>query len=268
VSEILDDLLFPTVEASISTNASVSLSGQTTATAEVGTGVTQSFSVTLNRGSVIDGDGNASATPELIGVMTNILVTNPNDTDTTVITSPTNLTHSLTVSDSHSITLGSNTWDVDVTNAVGNPVYEDNKGGTDTVGSINTARQVTARATKTITMQGRYYRYHHLGARNTSPTTSAGIRALTKEFTSASNTGSYTLTIPSGTSEFAIYIIQGKTLAIKDLSTNAQMVDGVTASSLTVKDGSLTVDVNYDKYIIDMGLNGFANATDFEITIS
>ena len=266
ISEILDDLLFPTVDASIATNASVSIAGSTTSTTEVGTSITQDITVTLNRGSVINGDGSSPSTPQLVGSMSNVTLTDPTNNPTSIIlaTSPQNITSS----SEHTITLGDNEWDVDVINAVGNPNYEDNKGGTDAVASIDAASAVTARPTQNINISGRYYRFHYLGARNTHPTASAGIRALTKAFTSTSNTGSYTLSVPASTSEVVLYIIQNKNLAVKDINTNADMVAGVSPSTIAVKDGSGTTDVNYDKYVIDLGLNGFPNATSFQITIS
>lgn len=129
VVEILDAILFPTIDAYISSDKSVSLgiSGGG-GTLEVGTTTARSLTATFNQGSITNGDGTSG--PSLVGAATLYTFTG------TGISSTAQASNVLSLG-SPAIVFGSNNWAVTVNHNAGTGDYYDNKGniGTNLDGS-------------------------------------------------------------------------------------------------------------------------------------
>jgi len=264
-TEYIEEQNFPTIDAYISVPANVTLSGQDTNQNEVGTSIVQSFSVTLDKGTI--NNGNNTYAGEVVGDMTLITVLNPDNNISASLSNPTSNTEVATTSN-YSIGLGTNTWKVDVENGVGTTTYSDNKGGTDTISTIESAKVDETRDRVSFSMSGKYYRYHYLGVENSSPTISADVRALEKSFLSTSNTGSWTLSIPKNTQEVSFYIPSGKTHEVIDTGNlNNVLTDTFVESNITIDDAGGN-GTSYTKYTIFLGSGGFPNDTNFNITIT
>ena len=119
IVEILDDILFPTLEATIASNRSVSLdvSGGG-GTLEVGTSVNRSLTADFSEGSITNGDGTAG--PSLVGAATQYTFTGTGINSTAQSGSTLSL-GSVTVVD------GSNNWAVTTDYDAGSGAYYDNK---------------------------------------------------------------------------------------------------------------------------------------------
>lgn len=266
-TQLIETLFFPTILAYITSNAYTSYSGQTSGTVEVGTSITQGFTVILNKGNINNGD-TTSAGP-VIGDLSSVSIILPDTSTDYVNNSPTGTTDIPTISP-YIITQGTNTWTIIVTNNVGTTTYTDNKGGTATISSIENAKADTTRDNVTLSMTGVYKRFHYVGTENNSPTTSTGVRALTNSLLSTSNTGTWDVNIGSGASnaEFSFYVPTGKTHSVIDLGNlNLDITNDFIESAITVNDAN-GVGVNYKKYTRFAGALGYTNPTTFRITIS
>lgn len=120
VVEVLDTILFPTIEASIASNRSVSLGvNSPTATLEIGAAYPRTLTATFSQGSITNGDGTSG--PALVGAASQYTFTGTGISSTTQasnVLSPGNLT----------IVAGSNNWAVSVDYGAGTGAYYDNKG--------------------------------------------------------------------------------------------------------------------------------------------
>lgn len=267
LTQVIETLFFPTVLASISVNASVSISGQETGTYEVGTTISHDFDVDLNRGTILNGDQTVAGT--VIGDLATVTIDNPNGP-----TGYENLSASGTndnaITTGYVIGQGTNTWSLQVTNVAGTTTYTDNKGGTATIASIEAAKADTTRNDINFSVSGAYRRFHYVGTENGSPTTSTPIRALTSALLSTSNTGTWDVSIGAGASnaEFSFYIPQGETINVIDLGNlNLNITADFVTTNLTVNDANGDA-VNYTKYTRFAGALGFTNPTTFRITVT
>ena len=124
VVEVLDTILFPTIEASIASNRSVSLAvNSPTGTLEIGRSLSRTLTATFNQGSIANGDGTSG--PALVGAATQYTFTGTGISSTSQagnVLSPGNLT----------VVSGSNNWAVTVTYGAGSGAYYDNKGNVGT----------------------------------------------------------------------------------------------------------------------------------------
>ncbi len=258
---------FETMPAYIGTNAYTQISGQTTSTAEVGTNTTQSFTATLNKGSIYNGDDTYAG--GVVGDINQLRVKDPDNVINFTSTNPPSNSVSVTMP-IFVIGQGNNTWEVDIDNYVGTTIYKDNKSGTDPVAEIEAAKNDTTRDTVSFTRVGVYRRFHYIGTENGSPNDSSSIRSLTSAYLSTSNTGSWTVAIGagSGSAEFSFYIPQGKAISVIDLGNlNLDITADFQTTNLQVNDANGDP-VNYTKYTRFAGTLGYTNPTTFEITIS
>jgi len=145
IVEILDDILFPTLEASIASSASVSLAvSGGGGTLEVGSSVSRSLTATFSQGSITNGDG--SAGPSLVGAATQYTFTG------TGITSTAQTGNTLSLG-SAAVVDGSNNWAVTVAYGAGSGAYYDNKGaaGSNLDGSRGSGSVSDSSSSPTIT---------------------------------------------------------------------------------------------------------------------
>jgi hypothetical protein len=124
VVEVLDTILFPTINASISSDRSVTLgvSGGG-GTLEVGSTTSRSLTATFSQGSITNGDGTSG--PSLVGAATQYTFTG------TGISSTSQAGNVLSLG-TPAIVFGSNNWAVTVDYAAGTGNYYDNKGNVGT----------------------------------------------------------------------------------------------------------------------------------------
>lgn len=145
IVEILDDILFPTLEASIASNRSVSLAASGGGgTLEVGETFIRYLTATFSQGSITNGDG--SAGPSLVGAATEYTFTG------TGIPSTAQAGNSLSLG-SVAVVNGSNNWAVTVAYGAGSGAYYNNKGaaGSNLDGSRGSGSVSDSSSSPTIT---------------------------------------------------------------------------------------------------------------------
>lgn len=151
VVEVLDDILFPTIQASISVNKSVSLSvSGTSGTLETGSSHTRTLTATFAQGNITNGDNTPG--PSLVGAATQYTFTGTN------ISSTTQAGNALSLG-SVVVANGSNNWAVTVDHSAGSGAYYDNKGvaGTNLDGSRVSGSATDSASSPSITGIYPYY---------------------------------------------------------------------------------------------------------------
>lgn len=267
LTAIIELIFLPDVAASISVNPSLSVSGVTSGTVEVGTNVVQNFNVNLNKGTILNGDQTTAGT--VIGDLATVTVTNP-DAGTGYTNASATGTSDNAITANYVITQGTNTWSASATNVAGTTTYTNNKGDATPVTSIENAKADTTQGPSNFSMYGAYKRFHTVTTETNSPTTSVTIRALTNSLLSTSNTGTWDVSIGAGASnaEFSFYIPQGETINVIDLGNlNLDITNDFTTTSVSVDDANGD-SVNYTKYTRFAGALGFTNSTTFRITVT
>jgi hypothetical protein len=262
--DLFTDILFPTVLAYIQTAKSVTVTGITTETIEIGSTITPSVITTFNPGLINNGDDTSG--PDLVGDPNLYTYKLPGGTtDGTVVstTSPNNYTYT----SSYEVIAGSNIWSVVVSHDAGTGTYTDNKGvdGTNLDGSRVSATVVRNMSTKT----GRYYAWDGYGASGSAPTDSTGVRAITsKRFLSSTNTGTFNITIPIGTPEVYFFTPAGKTVTVLYVeSSNADVTGTFTETQFNVNDAGGNT-VSYDSWVSYIGATGYPSTATYNVTIS
>lgn len=119
VIEILDDILFPTINASSATRSVVLGVSGGGGTLEVGTTTARALTATFSRGTITNGDGTSG--PPLVGEATQYTFTGTN------ISSTSQASNILSLG-SPAIVFGTNNWAVTVNYDAGTGPYYDNKG--------------------------------------------------------------------------------------------------------------------------------------------
>ena len=132
---------FPTIEAYIQTYGSLSSSGFSTSSVEVGTSYAPTLTISFEVGQINNGDNSTAGV--LRGDLATVDIYDPGSSiafsDPTVSSNTTSGTlNSYTITSS-----GTHSWTVSGTNAISTTTYEDNKGGTDTVAEIETEKADT-----------------------------------------------------------------------------------------------------------------------------
>jgi hypothetical protein len=187
VVQVLDEILFPTVLASIGTNKSVSLAvSGTSGVLEIGESYSRTLTATFNRGTILNGSGTTNSNL-LVGAVEDYTFTGTGISSTTQTGN--------TLSFTSTVVSGSNNWAVTATHGAGSGAYFDNKGvaGTNLNGSRVAGSATDSSSSPTITGLHPYYYY-----KSSSPITSAAMVAAIEGGTAtkviASSTG--TLSIP------------------------------------------------------------------------
>lgn len=147
VVKILDDILFPTINASSSSKSvSLGVSGGG-GTLEVGTTTARSLTATFSPGTITNGDNTAG--PALVGAATQYTFTGTNISSTSQVSNILSL-------GSPAIIFGSNNWAVTTNHGAGTGDYYDNKGNTGS--NLNALRVLgtTSDSTSSPTIDGIY----------------------------------------------------------------------------------------------------------------
>ena len=118
--QVLDDILFPTILASVGSAKSLDLSvSGTSGTLEIGSTVSRTLTATFTRGTITNGSGSANANP-LVGDATGYTFTGTGISSTAQAGN--------TLAFTAAVVTGSNNWAVTATHAAGAGTYTDNKG--------------------------------------------------------------------------------------------------------------------------------------------
>lgn len=185
VAQVLDDILFPTLLASIGSakSATLSVSGAS-GTLEVGTSVARTLTATLNRGTILNGGGAANPNP-LVGAATGYTFTGTGISSTAQAGN--------TLAFTAAVASGANSWAVSIAHGGGSGIYTDNKGTPGT--NLDASRVAGTVSASTGTITG-VYPFFYL--KSSSPITAlsmaAAIQAGTATKVVAASTG--TLSIP------------------------------------------------------------------------
>ena len=185
--QVLDDILFPTILASVGSAKSLSLAVSGAAgTLEIGSSHSRTLTASFGRGTILDGTGSTNANP-LVGDATGYTFTG------TGITSTAQAGNTLAIT--AAVVSGSNNWAVAATHAAGTGAYTDNKGVAGSNLDASRAAGSLTDSTSSPTITG-VHPYYYL--KSASPiSTSAMVTAIqngTATKVVASSTG--TLSIP------------------------------------------------------------------------
>jgi len=143
---------FPTVLAYVSNFSNLVVSGFSTSVVEVGTGYSFTAAMSFDTGNINNGNGTSAGVvsgdaltfdltnPDGVSYVNNSVVSNA-DTHTT---------------NSYSLLEGNNDWVFSGTNAAGSTTYKNNKGGDDTVGSIETTKADSIPTNVVLRKTGRF----------------------------------------------------------------------------------------------------------------
>lgn len=166
--EVIDTILFPTIEASISTNKSVSLTIQSESSnlvQEIGRTYPRVLVANFNDGSILNGNGTPG--PELVGGATGYIFSGTGISSTT---QPGN-----TLSISNVITSGSNSWEVTAYHEAGTGDYYDNKG---VLGTNLDSFRVSGTTTDTASSPTINGVYPYFWYKSNSPITSGSMASV------------------------------------------------------------------------------------------
>ena len=140
ITSLFEQLLFPTIPAYIADPSNLSSSGFSNSLVEVGTSYSFTLNMSFDTGEINNGD-NTLAGP-VSGDAISFIITLPDLTvdynNTSVVSN--SASHTTT---GYSLQQGSNVWTFSATNASSSTTYIDNKGGTDTITSIENAKADT-----------------------------------------------------------------------------------------------------------------------------
>jgi hypothetical protein len=185
--QVLDDILFPTILASVGSAKSISLAvSGANGVLEIGSSIARTLTATFTRGTILDGNGSTNANP-LVGDATGYTFTG------TGISSTTQPGNTLTFTTA--VVSGSNNWAVTAAHAAGTGTYFDNKGVAGTNLATFRAAGTATDSTSAPTITG-VHPYYHL--KSSSPISASAMVAAIENGTAtkvvADSTG--TLTIP------------------------------------------------------------------------
>jgi hypothetical protein len=187
IVQVLDDILFPTILASVGSAKSITLAvSGVSGVLEIGSSIARTLTATFGRGTILDGNGSTNANP-LVGDATGYTFTG------TGITSTTQPGNTLTFTTA--VVSGTNNWAVTAAHAAGTGDYFDNKGVSGTNLAASRASGTATDTTSAPTITG-VHPYYYL--KSSSPISAAAMVTAIQNGTAtkviADSTG--TLTIP------------------------------------------------------------------------
>jgi hypothetical protein len=187
IVQVLDDILFPTILASVGSAKSITLGvSGASGVLEIGSSIARTLTATFGRGTILNGNGSTNANP-LVGEATGYTFTGTGISSTA---QPGNALAFTTA-----VVSGSNNWAVTAAHAAGTGDYFDNKGVSGTNLAASRASGTATDSTSAPTITGVHPFYHF---RSSSPISAAAMVAAIENGTAtkviADSTG--TLTIP------------------------------------------------------------------------
>jgi len=193
MNELFDELLFPTVLASVNSNKSLGVSAvPDTGVREIGEYYFFNLTASFNGGSIKDGTGSININP-LVGDVSSYDFNGPGTSN------PTNQVE-IDVSIAGNVVIGSNIWNITAYHKEGTGLYYDNKGNT--VTNLDPDRVSGSVTTNSSSKTGVYPFFWGMTAEDLSAGGSNLYTKLTKSVTSKS---SKTVTL-NGTAEFIYFV--------------------------------------------------------------
>jgi hypothetical protein len=187
IVQVLDDILFPTILASVGSAKSITLAvSGASGVLEIGSSIARTLTATFGRGTILNGTGSTNSNP-LVGDATGFTFTGTGISSTA---QPGNALAFTTA-----VVSGSNNWAVTAAHAAGTGDYFDNKGVSGTNLAASRASGTATDTTSAPTITGVHPFYH---LKSSSPISAAAMVAAIQNGTAtkviADSTG--TLTIP------------------------------------------------------------------------
>jgi hypothetical protein len=185
--QVLDDILFPTILASVGSAKSITLGvSGASGVLEIGSSIARTLTAIFGRGTILDGNGSTNPNP-LVGEATGFTFTGTGIASTN---QPGN-----TLAFTTAVVSGSNNWAVTAAHAAGTGDYFDNKGTPGTNLAASRASGTATDTTSAPTITGVHPFYH---LKSSSPISAAAMVAAIENGSAtkiiADSTG--TLTIP------------------------------------------------------------------------
>jgi len=264
-SNFIDNYVFPTTDASISSNKSGQLIATPTLnTVEVGTSLNETLTASFNQGQIQNGNG--SAGPSLVGLPNTYTFTGPGIATSVVISSmssPININTSNPGYEISKAVFGSNIWSVNIIHSIGTGVYFDSKGNI--ASNLDGNRVAGNVSDNSNTITGRYYAFYNTGI---LPTNSNEVRVgSSKSFLSGSNAGSFNISISANEPLAFFAVPAGKSATVLYVeSSNADVTGSFSVTTFNVDDAGGNP-VSYDIYTTTIGGGGYPSNATYNVTI-
>jgi len=249
LTEVVRQLIAPTVLAIVKTNKSVVAAGIAAQTLEIGTPFNDQLTYTFNQGLIESKDGSPDV--DLVGPENNVAYTGTGIDASGAISTP--------------IVAGSQTWGVQVSHDAGVDPYYDSDGNPGS--NLDALRVAATIADNANSITGRYQYWYAVGAEGSTPDLSAAIRALLD--VGFANNLTFDITIPAGDKEVAIYLPDTMTLTqvLYVESANADVTGTFAPEVVSVDDGGGTP-VGYTKHEAIIGGVGYPVDATYRVTIN
>lgn len=243
-NEILENLLVPTLNPTLTNPSITSFSQNLSTTQEVGVSVTPTFTTNFSRGSI--NPQYSSASPFRSGTPTKYEYSG-NGNLRTVVSSSTS--DSSAATGATTLVEGANTWGVYVKYDAG--VQPKNSSG----GNFSTPLASGSTSVSNTTITGRFLRF--FGPTASNPTNSAQVRALPSSTLQTSNVMTFTLNTGTVEQKFAVALPPGRTItSVFDIdAANANITASYTSlGTVSVNDGGGSgTPRTYNLYVLTLG---------------
>jgi len=265
LSNFIDTYAFPTVLASISSQASLSLVDDAPNIVEIGTPMSVSLTASFSKGSITNGNG--SSGPSLVGDPIVYIFNGPGIPNSGISVTTSSLSVVLDGSNpsfAQFPATATQNWIATVSHSAGVGLYYDSKNNVSN--NLDSSRNSGTETSQTSPFFGRYYAF---SGSNSIPTNSTEVRAsVNKDFLSSNNTGTFDINIPAGVNEVYFSIPAGKNISVLYVeSLNADVTSTFASSSFDVNDGGGTP-VAYETWSAVNGVNGYPEDATYRVTIS
>ncbi len=242
-NQILENLLVPTLNPTLTNPSITSFTQNLSATQEVGVSVTPTFTTNFSRGSISPAYGTSgfrSGLPtkyEYSGSGNLRTVTSTSTSNTSAATGATTLVE------------GTNTWSVYVKYSAGE--QPKNSAG----GNFSTPLASGSTSVSNVSITGRFLRF--FGPTSSAPTNSAQVRALPSNALQTSNVMTFTLNTGNVEQIFAVALPPGRTItSVIDIdASNANITSSyVLTGTVSVNDGGGSgTPRTYNLYVCTLG---------------
>lgn len=243
-NQILENLLVPTLNPTLTAPSISSFSQNLSTTQEVGISVTPTFTTNFSRGSI--SPQYTSASPFRSGLPTKYVYSGTGNVRTVASSSTSD---SSAATGATTLALGVNTWSVYVAYSAG--VQPKNSSG----GNFSTPLASGATSNSSTSITGQYLRFY--GANATSVTTSAQVRGLPSNAFQTANANTFNLNTGAVLTKFIVALPPGRTIAtVIDLDAlNANITASyVSLGTINVQDGGGSgTNRTYNLYEMNIG---------------
>jgi len=242
-NQILENLLVPTLNPTLTNPSITSFSQNLSTTQEVGLSVTPTFTTNFSRGSITPAYGTSGFRS---GLPTSYVYSGSGNVRTVTSSALSNVS---AATGATTLIEGANTWGVLVNYAAGEQPR--NSSG----GNFSSPLPAGATSTSNTTITGRFLRF--FGPTASNPTNSAQVRALPSNALQTANAQTFILNTGVVQVRFAVALPPGRTIAsVIDLdAANANITSSYTSlGTITVNDGGGSGTARtYNLYVLTLG---------------